>query len=99
MINRKFYMKFMQLSLGLTLIILIALLNSPGAAMDLVNQIDFENPPLNGSPRQVINPYVDPSSGVIFTAELNYAGNGVVGLVKNSHTSACVDPKNDDQKL
>ena len=89
----------MPLSLVLTLIISIAVVNSPGTASDHVQQIDFENPPLNENPRQVINPFIDPSTSVIFTAEPNYAGNGVVGLVKNSHTSACVDPKNDDQKL
>ena len=61
--------------------------------------IDFENPLLNEAQRKVISPYVDPISGVAFTAETNYSGDGIVGLVKNSATPACVEPSNNDQKL
>ncbi|UCE01276.1 MAG: hypothetical protein JSW67_08190 [Candidatus Latescibacterota bacterium] len=59
--------------------------------------IDFETPPLTSS-SQVIDPYVDAATGVIFTAEpLSIAGE--VGLVRNNATSACADPPSNDQKL
>jgi hypothetical protein len=58
-------------------------------------KIDFETPSLGGNPRQLINPYIDPATGVTFTAE----PFGVVGLVKNRITSACVEPPDDNQKL
>jgi V8-like Glu-specific endopeptidase len=54
--------------------------------------IDFETPSLGDDARAVINPYSD--SGVTFTAE-----GGVVGLVKNNATSACVEPADANQKL
>ena len=59
--------------------------------------IDFEDPPLGKADRKVINPYVDASSKVAFSA-LD-AKNSVVGIVKNSATSACVEPIDDNQKL
>ena len=59
--------------------------------------IDFEDPPLGRLDRQVINPYVDAPSKVTFSA-LD-ARSGVVGVVKNSATSACVEPVDSNQKL
>jgi hypothetical protein len=61
--------------------------------------IDFETPSLGADQRQIINPYVDTATGLTFTAEPEGFGDEVVGLVKNSATSACVEPPNDDQKL
>jgi hypothetical protein len=59
--------------------------------------IDFETPPLVAS-SQVIDPYVDAATGVIFTAE-PLSITGQVGLVRNNATSACADPPSNDQKL
>ena len=61
--------------------------------------INFETPSLGTSPRQVVNPYVDPATGVTFTAEPGGVGDAVVGLVKNNATSACVEPVDQNQKL
>ena len=57
--------------------------------------IDFETPSLGTAPNQQIDPYVDTATGTSFTAD----GNGVIGLVKNSATSACVAPADANQKL
>jgi hypothetical protein len=61
--------------------------------------VGFEVPFLGTEPRQLINPYVDTTTGVSFTVEPGGFGDEVVGLVKNSATSACVEPADDDQKL
>lgn len=47
----------------------------------------------------IIDPYVDPGTGVSFTALPGAFGDEVVGLVKNKATRACVEPAGDDQKL
>ncbi len=59
--------------------------------------IDFESPLLGAAGRQIISPYVTPA--VTFTAEPSGFGDEVVGLVKNSVTSACVEPSSANQKL
>jgi hypothetical protein len=58
---------------------------------------DFETPSLGDSARRIVNPYT--AAGVTFTADQMTLGDEVVGLVKNSATSACVEPANTDQKL
>ncbi len=60
--------------------------------------VDFEAPPLGASDSQVIDPYVDPSTGVAFHALPSGSFTGVVGLVKNSVTG-CTDPSDDNQRL
>ena len=57
--------------------------------------IDFETPSLGTAPNQQIDPYVDTATGTSFTAD----GNGVIGLVKNSATSACVAPADIDHNV
>ncbi len=69
---------------------------SPVAAAQL---IDFESPPLGALESEVIDPYVDPVSGTEFRALPSGTMAGVVGLVKNSATSACVEPVDANQKL
>lgn len=59
--------------------------------------IDFEAPSLESSARQQIDPYQ--TRGVTFTALSDRYDDATIGLVKNSATTACVGPKNDDQKL
>ncbi|MBK8798007.1 MAG: DUF1565 domain-containing protein [Anaerolineales bacterium] len=61
--------------------------------------ITFETPTLGGDSSRVIDPYVDSATGVVFQREGNPGVNYVVGLVKNSGTSACVDPADANQKL
>lgn len=58
--------------------------------------IDFETPSLGANPNEQIDPYVDASTGITFTVA---EGNGVIGLVKNSFTSVCVTPSDDNQLL
>ena len=77
------------------LLTLLAALFGSAAAQTLVT-INFEDPPLGTAARQVIDPYVDPTYGVTFSVD---SGAGVVGLVKNSATSACVEPSDASQKL
>jgi hypothetical protein len=62
--------------------------------------IDFEHPLLTND-RQIVNPYLysSPTLTVEFTTPPGSFGDGVVGLVKNSATSACVEPSSSDQKL
>ena len=60
-------------------------------------QINFESPFLGESSRQQINPYT--AGGVTFTADPSGGFDGVVGLVKNNSTSACVPPANANQLL
>ncbi|MDH4038782.1 MAG: hypothetical protein OEX18_10220 [Candidatus Krumholzibacteria bacterium] len=72
---------------------------APDAAAVVTRVIDFETPSLGFAGSMVINPYVDAATGVVFTASSTQYPNAVVGLVKNSSTSACVDPANADQKL
>ena len=59
--------------------------------------IDFETPNLGADDRQINNPTWHLASPL----RRNRFGFGdeVVGLVKNSATSACADPSNVDQKL
>ena len=66
----------------------------PSRAMTTV---DFETPPLGASGSMIINPYV--ADGVTFTAVSSGFGDEIVGLVKNSATSACADPADANQKL
>ena len=61
--------------------------------------IDFETPPLNGTSRRVVNPYLDAQTGVAFTTESLRFNDAVVGVVKNSAASACVEPIDDNQRL
>jgi hypothetical protein len=56
--------------------------------------IDFETPQLGPLEARKITPYVDTNSGISFSAD-----NGDVGIVKNSATSSCVEPADEDQKL
>jgi PKD repeat protein len=59
--------------------------------------IDFEAPALGSYGREIVNPYV--AEGVTFTTTSSSFPDAVVGLVKNSVTSACVEPADADQKL
>ncbi len=61
--------------------------------------IAFESPSLGADSSRVINPYVDSATGVTFQRDGASGVNYVVGLVKNSGTSACVDPADSNQKL
>jgi len=62
--------------------------------------IDFEEPPLGGEPRQIIDPYrFVTDAGVTFTVATPINPTEVVGLVKNNATSVCVEPADSDQKL
>lgn len=67
------------------------------ARVELPFTIDFETPRLN-APNQVINPYVDATTGVRFTSPPQGGHHPVVGLVRDYGTSSCalVDG---DQKL
>ncbi|HEV7517859.1 MAG TPA: hypothetical protein VGR07_16285 [Thermoanaerobaculia bacterium] len=58
--------------------------------------VDFETPALAGG-RQIVNPYF--ASGIEFSTPTGTFGDEVVGLVKNSATSSCVEPPSKDQKL
>jgi len=58
----------------------------------LSSTIDFETPVVSGS--QVISPYVDAATGVVFTSP-----GANVGLVQNLVTSSCVPPADTNQKL
>jgi hypothetical protein len=59
--------------------------------------IDFETPSLGANDRQVSNPYT--VGYVTFTSVDPTFSDDVVGLVKNSATSACVPPISANQKL
>lgn len=59
--------------------------------------IDFEYPRLGSSARRVVDPYY--AFPATFTAESSTWSDAVVGIVKNSATSVCVDPASADQKL
>ncbi len=73
---------------------------APTSASPLGGLIDFEIPSLGDADRQVIDPYVDLTTGVTFTAEdIIPHLDEVVGLVKNSATSVCVEPPDANQKL
>ncbi|UCH83872.1 MAG: hypothetical protein JSW50_15770, partial [Candidatus Latescibacterota bacterium] len=64
--------------------------------------VDFEIPPLDpGESNRIIDPYVCPMTGVVFTIEPGCCSHGdeVVGLVKNNTTSVCTPPPDDNQKL
>jgi hypothetical protein len=62
--------------------------------------VDFETPALGSQARLVVNPYVDEGAGVTFTADpLPVSSLGVVEVIKNSATSVCTEPSNDDQLL
>ena len=68
-----------------------------GQSLPPMTVIDFETPRLESLSSLIIDPYVHAEGGVTFTALPGYFG--VVGLVKNSATSACADPPDSDQKL
>ena len=68
-------------------------------AAPLATTIDFETPNLGAADRQVIDPYVDPATGVKFTVAPGSSSVAQIGLVKNSATSACVPPADANQKL
>lgn len=62
--------------------------------------VDFESPALDGTGRQILDPYVDGVTGVVFTADPLPTGQpGQVELVKNRTTSVCVEPASDGQLL
>lgn len=67
--------------------------------------IDFEDPPLGFESDRIIDPLFYVHRRVGFTAVPDdnpwgsAAGFGVMGIVKNSATSACADPSDADQKL
>lgn len=66
------------------------------APMAEMHVIDFETPPLGpATGTLVINPYIDETTGTVFST----VPGAVVGLVKNSNTSVCVDPPGSNQKL
>ncbi len=68
----------------------------PSAPMAETHVIDFETPPLGpATGTLVINPYIDEATGTVFST----IPGRVVGLVKNSNTSVCVDPPGSNQKL
>ena len=71
--------------------------STPHPAALVTHVIDFETPQIPfPAGRLVIDPYVDPVTGVSFTA----VGTGaMVGLVRNNQTSACAEPADNDQKL
>ena len=89
--------------------IIIDLVPGPGPRISplglLPNAIDFESPALDRSFRRIVNPYVDEDTGVTFTPgpipgpTAGFGINAVVGLVKNSATSACTEPRDDNQRL
>lgn len=83
-------MKFLSTT---ALVLLFASLAA--APTQALTTIDFETPNLGAFDRMVIDPYV--ASGVTFNAIP--AANGDVGLVKNSATTACVEPQDANQKL
>jgi hypothetical protein len=84
---------FLLLPVGLILA-LIWLSSMSAPAQGTV--IDFETPPLAGAPNQQIDPYIDAGTGISFTVP---GRAGVIGLVQNSATSACVLPADSNQKL
>jgi uncharacterized protein YkwD len=59
--------------------------------------VNFETPALGTAARQIVNPYT--ASGLSFTAIGGSVSDAVVGVVKNSATSACVEPADANQKL
>ncbi|MEZ4737511.1 MAG: hypothetical protein R3E79_61330 [Caldilineaceae bacterium] len=72
-------------------------LNRPAPAASTM--IDFEATILEPQEdRRTIDPYTDTASGIVFGA-VDAVANGVVGIVKNSATSACVEPSDANQKL
>ncbi len=73
--------------------IALVIATSPASAVT----IDFETPSLGGLDRMVVSPYFAP--GVSFVAVPQGITTGEVGLVKNSATSACVEPADANQKL
>lgn len=79
---------------GATLAAAVLLGTAGGAAAPArAGFVDFESPPLGALNRMTIDPYTAP--GVTFTT----VTEGDVGIVKNSATSACVDPADANQKL
>ncbi len=84
------------LLVGLTVLAVLVIATPALAQVSLIN---FETPSLGTDARRIVNPYVDAASGVSFTVEPVGTGDEVVGLVKNSATSACVDPPDANQKL
>jgi hypothetical protein len=79
---------------SITTFVLVTATAAPCGAM---TTIDFETPSLGASGSAIINPYV--ADGVTFTAVSAGFGDEIVGLVKNSATSACADPADANQKL
>ncbi len=92
-----------KLFFGILALLLVALAGSiylaPAGAAPLTSTIDFESPKLGAADRQVIDPYVDPTTGVKFTVAPGSSSTAQIGLVKNSATSACVPPADANQKL
>ncbi|MFK7844439.1 MAG: LamG domain-containing protein [Rhodothermales bacterium] len=74
--------------------------NAGDMQIDDATKINFETPALGSDARLTLDPYIDEASGIEFTAVTDFGGvDGVVGLVKNLSTSACVDPPDGNQKL
>jgi len=61
-----------------------------------MNRADFETPALDGGGRMAVSPYS--TDDVTFSAETAERGV-VVGVVENSGTSACIEPRDNNQKL
>lgn len=59
--------------------------------------IDFESPRVVG--HRLLDPFLEPTTGVIFSADRDPYPDSAVGLVWNLATSACVGPLDGDQKL
>lgn len=93
----------MRRKIIITVIALLASLMAiptASAAQVMEGIVDFETPALGSQARLVIDPYVDEGAGVTFTADpLPVSSSGVVEVIKNSATSACTEPSNDDQLL
>src|SRR5262252_5968973 len=89
----------MQRFLPSALVLGVAIAGSVHAA-ETSRTIDFQSPSLGGEPRRIVNPYV--AKGVTFTAiapiDSPYSDE-VVGLVKNSETSACAGAPDTTQRL
>src|SRR5262249_43671178 len=85
---------FLRLSLRAICVFVFVVAALPAGAATV---IDFETPSLGAADRAINNPYS--AAGVTFTAVSGGFGDEVVGLVKNSATSACVDPADANKKL
>lgn len=59
--------------------------------------LDFERPVVDR--QQILDPWIDPATGVIVAAGREGFRDAAVGLVWNLATSACVGPADRDQKL